>query len=1029
MLDVEGTVTPVSMSPPGHGPAPELGEGQRLGEFQILRWAGSGGYGVVYRALDVGLDRLVAVKVLTKGAVEPYRSRFRREAILASKLEHPNVVKIFAWRDDLDPVCLVMQWVEGADLRTLVDKGGPLPPDRAVRLLRQAASALDAAHAPEKGVVHRDVKPQNLLVADPGGAGEKALLTDFGLSASSTLAVDVALSYEGRVGTPDYMSPEQAAEKGLDWRTDLYSLAAVAMFALTGRPLFPDRAEVEVGYAHIHEPPPSAHARIPALPMAVDAVFAAGLAKDPADRPGSCREFVDRLDAALTASVPNPVTRLPVPLTSLAGRGGEIEALRLLLGAHRLVTVTGPGGVGKSRLALAAVDDRRRTPTPTLVELAPLTDPTLLPLAVASVLKIVPSPDQTAHDAVLADLQANPRLLILDNCEHLLDAVESLLSDVLATCPGVSVLATSRAPLGLLAEQLFPLGPLPVPRAGDPARALRESASVELFVSRAAAAGVQIDLHGPEAAAVGAICRHLDGIPLAIDLAARRTRVLTPTQIAERLDDALGLPAGGDRGTPDRHRTLAATLQWTYGLLDADEQAGFRWLSVFAGGFGLDAAEAVLSTAGGTGLGAGLDVLTELVDWSLVARDPDVPGRHRMLEIARAFAAALLSANPAEEVQARTAHLQWCTGFVQAARDKWTSAQAEAAAARVETEIDNVRGALTFAESPAAPAGSLLPLAAPFVAVTARRASSPEARSWAEKALKRPGGDEASRLLAQLGLATTGCGGDSARARAMAEEALSGYSALGDHEGVFGCRVSLAARAGAVGDDVESHSQLSAALDAARAAGSPLLQSWALANLASLVCNTDPDRAHRLLTEALALARQAGTSSGEGWVLTNLGLVALRRGERVEAERELAEAERIFAACGDRRCLAITQVYRAAAVLDGGDVPAARHLLIQALRVVREDSMDLLLEILDALADVCAAAGEHRQAARLEGAVTAGRAIQGCVATGMMRARHETAMTHSRDALGTDVFDAARAAGAQLELGAIVAALIDQGGS
>ena len=291
-----------------------------------------------------------------------------------------------------------------------------------------------------------------------------------------------------------------------------------------------------------------------------------------------------------------PANNLPLALTSFVGRQRQMAEVERVIADHRLLTLTGPGGSGKTRLALAVASGmtKRFEEGVWLVELAPLSDPDLVPQAVASALGVQETPGSPIVETLADHLQARSVLLVLDNCEHLIDASAALTEALLRRCPGLSILATSREGLRVAGEALFAVPPLSLP---DPHRLAIEGLagyeSSRLFVERARAVRQDFSLGEGNALAVAQICYRLDGIPLAIELAAARVRVLSAEQISSRLDDSFQLLTGGGRSSLARHRTLRATMDWSYGLLNEEEQVLLGRLSVFAGGFTLEAAEAV----------------------------------------------------------------------------------------------------------------------------------------------------------------------------------------------------------------------------------------------------------------------------------------------------------------------------------------------------------------------------------------------------------------------------------------------------
>ncbi|MGW2728039.1 BTAD domain-containing putative transcriptional regulator [Streptomyces sp. NPDC001494] len=388
--------------------------------------------------------------------------------------------------------------------------------------------------------------------------------------------------------------------------------------------------------------------------------------------------------------------RLPTPATELVGREREIAEARRLLGRSGLLTLTGAGGCGKTRLALAVADrggDGFRDGA-WFVDLSALTEPDLVPEAVAAVLGLQLPPSGGAREALVEQLGGRRTLLVLDNCEHLVDACAALVSQITARCPGVAVLATSREPLRTYGERTFrvPSLQLPDPRRLPPVEELARFASVRLFVDRAADAAPGFRLTARNAAAVAQICFRLDGMPLALELAAARVHLLAPDQIAERLDDALALLSRGSRHGVTRQETLLATLEWSHRLLDDEEQCLFRRLAVFAGGFSLAAAEDVC--ADGVPAGSVLDLLGRLADKSLVSVEPGPhEARYRLLETIRQYAAGLLC-DSGESAGVEDRHRRFYLRLAEARDREPATGVAGATSLELEADYGNLRAAL-----------------------------------------------------------------------------------------------------------------------------------------------------------------------------------------------------------------------------------------------------------------------------------------------------------------------------------------------
>jgi predicted ATPase/class 3 adenylate cyclase len=408
---------------------------------------------------------------------------------------------------------------------------------------------------------------------------------------------------------------------------------------------------------------------------------------------------------------------LPVQISSFVGRQRDLARLDELIASRRLLTLTGVGGVGKTRLALqAAVDALPRFPGGAwLAELARTGDPDTIGSVVAAALAASPKPGSSDVDAVCDHLGATRSILILDNCEHVLDAAAELVATVLDRCPGVVVVATSREPLDLEGEQIVPVRPLDT-----------MTDAVLLFAERAQNVDPEFTLDDGTLATVEEICARLDGVPLAIELAAARVDTMAPDDIAAQLDDRFRLLSSGRRRSVDRHQTLRATLEWSHQLLDDEERTLFRRLGVFSGGFTAAAAREVCGDDG---------ALASLVRKSLVQyeRDPR-PGRYRLLETMRLFALEQLAASDEAELIGR-AHAEWVASFVDRPIEAWNT-EGGFDRDRVTAERDNWREAVTFAVGMGDPALALR------LGVHTRAAADPETGRWAASALAVDGIDE-----------------------------------------------------------------------------------------------------------------------------------------------------------------------------------------------------------------------------------------------------------------------------------------------
>ncbi|MGH7724802.1 MAG: protein kinase domain-containing protein [Candidatus Eiseniibacteriota bacterium] len=694
------------MTPDGDEGFPGLAD-----RYRIEHEAGRGGMATVYVAEDLRHHRRVAIKVLEPGTVTALgRERFLREIEIAARLNHPHIVPLFEAGALGERCFYVMPYVEGETLRARLVREGQLPIEEALRLASEVASALGHAH--KHGILHRDVKPENVLLSDG-----MARLSDFGISRayepSDPSATSRGMTEPGTViGTPRYMSPEQAAGGALDPRTDLYALACVLYEMLAGHPPFVAPTPDAVIQQHLTVAPRPLHELRASIPAALSAVVARALAKLPADRFDSASSFVEALTAARNGSNAialeggatgrSAIGNLPNERTPFIGREAELADCERWLAETRLLTVTGIGGGGKTRLALelaARVRDRVADGA-WFVDLGPLQNEEQVVPAVASVFGVGEVPGTPLLATLGRRLEPSDALLVLDNCEHLIGATATAADRLLAGCPRLTIVATSREGLGVSGERVYPLQSLSLPPVDGDFAAACNSDAVRLFEDRARAVNAAFTLTPESLPVVAEICRRLDGIPLAIKLAAARVRVLSVEQIRDRLDDRFRLLTGGNRTALPRHQTLQAAIQWSYGMLPPEEQRLLQALSVFAGGFTLGSATRVTADdAGVLDEFAVMDTLTRLVDKSLVVVTPLTSGdpRYGLLETIRQFARERWI-EAGDLLPVRERHLDEYLALAESAYvDRF--AREETLGATLETELDNLRVALDYARA------------------------------------------------------------------------------------------------------------------------------------------------------------------------------------------------------------------------------------------------------------------------------------------------------------------------------------------
>ena len=710
--------------------------------------------------------------------------------------------------------------------------------------------------------------------------------------------------------------------------------------------------------------------------------------------------------------------QLPVRLTPLVGRETELDDIVAALHRNRLITLTGPGGTGKTRLALAAA----RTAEASFpggacwVALAQIDDPAIIGQAVATQLGVPDTPGQDPVEAIAKHVADHPMLIVLDNCEHLAEAAASLAEYLLAACPALVVLATSREALGVEGELSWQVPPLSLPEGGPAPTAseLVTSDAVKLFEQRAQLVRPSFRITDENAAAVLSICQRLDGLPLAIELAAARMRILSSAQLAERMDDIFALLVGGARSAPPRHQALRATLDWSYDLLDTDERATFRRLATFFGGFTLHAAERI-AAGGDIRPDAMLELLTRLADKSLLRVEHAARGetRYFLLATIRDYARERL-AEAAESDQARQAHLRYFTELVEDTTRRIE--QVEAAVGRLEVELDrldaelpNLRRAFEFAQESGDPVAPLR-IAGPLDRYAYLRGRYHEVRQWMDAAVTScPDAPAALRAKALLGggrLALLQC--DYAPAVRRLEAGLRLYRELGDPRGIASSLQvlgSVAREQGRYARAVELHAESLAIAAAAE-------DRWGVASAHGYLAfaswlQRDFGRAAEEASIALVKFRDLGDIEGAAWSLISLGTVARYQGDIERASVLLTESLALSEGIGFREGIAWCDEQLGLLAAVDGD-PAAISLLRRSLELHSElRDQWRMSSVLEDLAAIALAQGNAPQAARLLGAAEAIREAIGTVIAPCERLQHNQTTKAVRTALGDDAFDAA----------------------
>jgi predicted ATPase/class 3 adenylate cyclase len=604
---------------------------------------------------------------------------------------------------------------------------------------------------------------------------------------------------------------------------------------------------------------------------------------------------------------------LPIQLTSFVGRDREIAEVKGLLPSTRLLTLTGAGGAGKTRLGLqVATEVLDSFPDGVwVVELAALADPALVPQALASVLSVSEHPGRPLTETLVGALRHKSMLIVLDNCEHLQSACVQFVNALLLGCHHVHVLVTSRIALGIPGETLWRVPSLSVPDPGHPPAPadLQQYEAVRLFVERARASQRQFALTVGNAPAVAQVCRELDGIPLALELAAARTRVLTVDQIATRLSDRFQLLTGGSSVVVPHQQTLRAAMDWSYDLLSEKERTLLRRLSVFAGGCTLEAAESVCAD-GDPGNAEVLDLLTQLVDKSLVQVEVRAgEARYSLLETVRQYGRHRLE-EAGDAPGARRRHLDWYLTLAERAVPEMTGPNQLAWLERLEQNHDNLRAALewSLAGADTAPA---LRLAAALHGFWDIHNHFAEGRAWLDRVLSMTGAvapaPRAKALVAAAHLAHRQ--GDYTHVTAWCDEALALAEQTADKSGSAEALHYLAHAAEATGNFVKAGELLEHAVALHRAGAS----TWKLARTMNCLANTaraggEYPRATALYEEALTLLRAHGEQDQSGQTLHNLSYAVLRQGDHERSRALFRQALTAAEERGNRRmvlkCLA-----------------------------------------------------------------------------------------------------------------------------
>jgi len=860
--------------------------GRRIGCYHVDTFLGAGGMGQVYLATDSRLGRKVAIKLLPPGRAKDADARLQRfeaEAKAASALNHPNIVTVYDIGVADEGRFIVMEHVAGRTLREMLN-GGPLL-DMLPLLGNQMARALAAAH--EGGIAHQDIKPENIMVRPDG----LVKILDFGL-ARLTLSGD-GIEAGGRfAGTVRYMSPEQVQGSSISLHSDVFSLGIVFYEMATGSHPFPADSILGSLHAIILGKPPGPRTLNASIGASLEQLIFSMLDKDPGKRP-TATEISAALEVQPNASLlAGAVHNFPAERTRFIGREAELAALEPLLRDRslRIVTLTGPGGTGKTRLAIRAAEMVRASYPGGVyfTDLSALSEANQLLPAIAKPLGVREAPGHDLSAALCSHLSSpNATLIVLDNFEHILDSWPRV-GLLLERCNSLKVLVTSRLALRLYGEQEFPVAPLPLPDEGleqEPER-LGRFASIALFVQRAAAVRPGFELTLANAGDVAQVCRRLDGLPLAIELAASLVKVLPPASLLARMENRLNLLVGGGRDRPERQQTLRGTIDWSYELLLPSERTLFARLSVFFGGCTLEAAEAVCNTREDLGIDV-IEGIASLVDKSLLVQST-VEGeepRFFLLETIREYAREKLEST-GESPSTGRAHAAYFLVYAEDIGAMEPDCK-QRLAPTYEREYANIMAAIRFMIG-AGEAEWALRLAGTQLWFWEYLEQYSEGREVMESVLRMPGAGAPTLMRARLAYSASSlCTrlGDWASALRLQEgEAMSIYRHFGDRQGIATVHNGLGYIKRMLGQSTESRAHFEEAVQIWRSLGNDEAADYTLNNIARLAeKQLDHATAEAILEPLVDRFRARGNLRDAASALGSLGDCAAAQGQFARA--------------------------------------------------------------------------------------------------------------------------------------------------
>ena len=945
--------------------------------YTITSLIAQGMMGPVYRGLDRQTERPVAIKALRPEMLDQRPTlleRFLREGDALRQLDHPNIVN---WLDVIEQegeYYLIMDFVEGGSLDELLREQPQLPVERVLEIGLDLADALTRTH--RLGIVHRDLKPQNVLLSQDG----TPQLSDFGVA---HYVQRTTLSQPGGfAGTLAYIPPEAFHGQEVDERADIWSFGVMLYEMLAGRRPFEGDHTAGLISAILNESPLPLHALRPELPADLTRLVELMMVKERAGRLSSIRlvgvtlEAIKRgqpveLPAPSRPVIPSSLPDRPTPFIGRESQLAEVIALFRRPG-HHLVTLTGPGGVGKTRLALQAaralVDQYPEGVY--FVDLAPISTPDLVAGRIARTLGLKEGPARSPVDSIV-DLLVNRRcLLLLDNFEQVVAAAPAV-GELMSALPQLDILVTSREILNIYGEQEYPVPPLTVPDPSAPTAGLADYESVALFVRHAQLSDPNFRLTKKNARDVSRICILLDGLPLAIELAAARTRAFDLGYLLTQVDHSLDAISGGPRDLPSRHQALRATIGWSYDLLEADEKTLFARLAVFRGGRELEAARVVCQPGLEMVVADGIE---SLLNKSLLRRvdKPDGTARFLFLGTIYRYAREKLAQSD-EEADLSGRHAAYFVELAEMAEPELRGPDQERWSARLRTEYDNLRAVLGWARDGGDPEMGL-------------RLAGALAEFWYYEGPMSEGEKWIKWAMAQLEQTDTSPG--------FRAKVLNGAGML----------------AFATGDHFSGKRWNQQALNIARETGDKVNCAWALFWLSAHA--TIRPETYRdgipLCEKALDLFGESGDQAGLAWAYNQLGELSRLVGDLDRARAAYESSLAICRETGNKRREAIALLNLGYVAQGQEEFDQAEHCSLAGLALLHELKLEYHSAIaLSMLAGPLASLGRAEQAARVLGASAGIFERMAVTLQPADRVEIDEYIAQTRQILGPEAFDAA----------------------